>query len=284
MCLLAVGSPVSLVAQDWIKVSPEEAQSHLLRKVEPVYPPFAEAAGIEGIVQVNVGIYTDGRIHSLMGSTGPDALFRAAQDVVGKSVYKPFLKDGRLVNAATIVAVTFKLPLGKARSYPAPTLSDESFKEDEGDVVPSHAFSPAMKKWLAKDVEADIEDCSSFDDEELRVRMRKHTTITRLPTGPGTNPIYVARREDPCGCGGASANCSMAILEETPRGITTVAKMQAWGYALRRRPGALYPDIFFAQRNGGGHSDVTGYANLGGQWGQLFCGSIGEKDDMHQCP
>jgi hypothetical protein len=50
--------------QKWQEVSQEIAASHLLRKAEPVYPAFAKAAGVEGVVRIAVGIYTDGRIHS----------------------------------------------------------------------------------------------------------------------------------------------------------------------------------------------------------------------------
>jgi outer membrane biosynthesis protein TonB len=55
----------ALKAQEWQEVSQETAASHLLRKVEPDYPAFAKAAGVEGVVRIRVGIYTDGRIHSV---------------------------------------------------------------------------------------------------------------------------------------------------------------------------------------------------------------------------
>ncbi len=286
MYLAALALPTFQAAQHWIKVSAEEAQGHLLRKVEPVYPPFAEAAGIEGVVQVNVVIYTDGHIHSLMGSTGPDALFKAAQDAVLKRTYRTFVKDGVPVNASTTIAVSFKLPLGKVRSYPAPMLSNDSFHEDEGEMVSSTAFSPAMKNWLAKDVEADMDRCSATNDAsraEIREKLRKATTIIKLPGKPGSHPIYIAEREYPCVCGG-TGNCGINILEEQPRSVTAVVRENGWSYSLRWRKGAAYPDIFVAHNMSAAESEVSGYANLGGTWGQLFCGAIGEKVDIHQCP
>jgi hypothetical protein len=59
----------------------------------------------------------------------------------------------------------------------------------------------------------------------------------------------------------------------------------ATGYALLRREGPVCPpDVFLIQNMSAADSVMAGFANLGGEWGQLYCGA-GENDhlDMKQC-
>ena len=46
IAFLLVMASFPVAGQEWIKVTPETAASHLVKKVEPVYPAFAKAAGI----------------------------------------------------------------------------------------------------------------------------------------------------------------------------------------------------------------------------------------------
>jgi TonB family protein len=115
LCLTLLVSPWLAAQQGadtppWVKIPPQVAATHLLKKVTPPYPAFARAAGIEGVVRIEIGIYQDGRIRSIGVKSGPPCLSKAAINAVLQYIYKPFEKEGRLVRAETTVDVVFKLP------------------------------------------------------------------------------------------------------------------------------------------------------------------------------
>lgn len=186
---------LTLSAQQWRAVTPDEAESPLLKKVAPVYPPFARVAGIEGIIQLQVGIYTDGRIHSISGAAeaeSPD-LWEAARRTVSGYVFSPFVKDGKPVNVTTTISVEFKLPAGKPKRWPAPNISFSGF-DSIGDSVKIPAPSPAMEKWLEENAARHSGDCSEYVDPtdnatseseaqthvRLRKRLRDHTSLVDI--------------------------------------------------------------------------------------------------------
>jgi TonB family protein len=290
---------LTLSAQQWSAVTPDEAESHLLKKVEPVYPPFARAAGIEGTVQLHVGIYTDGRIHSISGAAeaGSPDLWKAAQKSVSGYVYSPFIKDGKPVNVTTTISVEFKLPAGKPKPWPVPNISFSSF-DGIGDSVKIPAPSPAMEEWLEKNAARHTEDCSEYVDPadnaaneskeqthaRLLKRLRDHTSLVDIDDRPGSYRLYLVSIEDRCICG-ATGNCSIDIVEVEPGRIRIVGSASGWGYALVHREGPLgLPDVFLIENTSAADSVVAGFANLGGEWGQLYCGA-GENDhlDIKQC-
>lgn len=125
---MALAGLAALPAQDAPRVSPEAAASHLVRTVEPLYPAFARAAGLEGVVRVEVGISTYGRIYSFRMVSGPPSLEQAAEDAMGQYVYRPFEENGRPVIVVTTVDVVFKLGEG-ARRTPAYTVQKVSLDD-----------------------------------------------------------------------------------------------------------------------------------------------------------
>jgi TonB family protein len=77
--------------------------------VEPVYPPDAKAAGIQGTVTLDAIIGKDGTISSLKLVSGPPELTKAAWEAVKQWTYKPYLLNGDPVSVATTITVTFAL-------------------------------------------------------------------------------------------------------------------------------------------------------------------------------
>jgi protein TonB len=78
--------------------------------VEPVYPPEARKAGIEGTVVLEAMIGTDGRIHDLRVISAPAASLAASSfAAVSQWEYRPYLLMGRVVPVETTVTVTFSL-------------------------------------------------------------------------------------------------------------------------------------------------------------------------------
>ena len=83
----------------------------LLNKVEPVYPPAARAAGIEGTVLLNATIGKKGSLLALrvMNSEVDPELARAALGAVSQWQYSPVLLNGDPIEVETTITVNFRL-------------------------------------------------------------------------------------------------------------------------------------------------------------------------------
>src|SRR5271155_4780322 len=83
---------------EWIKITPAQAKSHLISSAKLVNPPCVTAAGVEGTVVIQIGIYSDGLVHSVAPMSGPPCLRDAAISYLSQKKYRPFIKNGHLVN------------------------------------------------------------------------------------------------------------------------------------------------------------------------------------------
>lgn len=81
----------------------------LIHKTIPVYPPVAQAAGIQGIVVLQAAISRSGTIENLHVISGPLMLQQAAINAVQQWRYRPYLLSGEPVAVETTVNVIFKL-------------------------------------------------------------------------------------------------------------------------------------------------------------------------------
>ena len=81
----------------------------LLQSSTPAYPAEARAAGVEGVVQLQVRIRKDGAVDEVTTRSGHPLLVKAAIDAVKRYVYKPTLVNGNAVDVITTVDVPFKL-------------------------------------------------------------------------------------------------------------------------------------------------------------------------------
>jgi hypothetical protein len=92
-----------------IRIGSQVAESSLVSKIDPVYPPFARAAHIQGAVEFTVTVGPDGKISAIQLVRGPSLLVNAAKDAVSKWVYHPATIDGKAVPFMTQVIVPFRL-------------------------------------------------------------------------------------------------------------------------------------------------------------------------------
>lgn len=76
---------------------------------DPVYPKLAVQARIEGVVELEGIVGTDGRIHSLRVLKGHPFLVNAAVEAVKQWVYSPATLNGDLVEVIAPITVTFRL-------------------------------------------------------------------------------------------------------------------------------------------------------------------------------
>jgi len=92
-----------------IRVGATVQQSNRLRSVDPVYPPLARQARIQGVVRFTAIIGKDGTIQNLTLVSGHPLLLEAARQAVSQWQYKPTLLNGEPVEVVTTIDVNFTL-------------------------------------------------------------------------------------------------------------------------------------------------------------------------------
>jgi len=92
-----------------INISSGVASGMLLQKVQPVYPPIAKAARVQGTVVLQAKISKTGSIEDLHVVSGPAMLQQAALDAVKSWRYRPYLLNNEPVEVETTVNVIFTL-------------------------------------------------------------------------------------------------------------------------------------------------------------------------------
>jgi protein TonB len=95
-----------------VRVSQGVSQGLLVRRVNPVYPPLARQARIQGTVLLRAVISKDGSIEGLTLVSGHPMLAPAAIEAVKQWKYKPYLLNGEPVEVDTEVQVNFTLSGG----------------------------------------------------------------------------------------------------------------------------------------------------------------------------
>jgi protein TonB len=92
-----------------LTVSAGVTQGMLLAPIQPLYPPIARAAGIQGTVVIEAIISKAGRIESLHVVSGPEMLRTAALNAVAAARYRPYLLNGQPTEVQTSVTINFRL-------------------------------------------------------------------------------------------------------------------------------------------------------------------------------
>ena len=83
------------------------AQANLINSVNPVYPPLARAARVQGVVMLQAVIDKQGTIADLAVLSGHELLTQAAIDAVRQWRYRPVLLNGQPVDVVTTITVNF---------------------------------------------------------------------------------------------------------------------------------------------------------------------------------
>jgi TonB family protein len=84
--------------------------ANLLYRTDPVYPPLALQARIQGIVLVEAIISRDGLVENARVLSGHPLLREAALKAIKQWRYRPAAVNGETKEAVTTIAVGFKLP------------------------------------------------------------------------------------------------------------------------------------------------------------------------------
>jgi len=92
-----------------VRIGGQVAAANLIRKVEPVYPPLAKSARVQGTVEFTAVISKTGNIENLQLVRGHLLLVNAAKEAVLQWKYRPTQLNGQPVEVVTDIIVNFTL-------------------------------------------------------------------------------------------------------------------------------------------------------------------------------
>ncbi len=92
-----------------VRIGGKVAQANVIYSVQPVYPPLAKAARIQGAVEFTATISKQGTIEDLTLVRGHPLLVNAARQAVSQWKYRPTLLNGQPVEVVTDITVNFIL-------------------------------------------------------------------------------------------------------------------------------------------------------------------------------
>lgn len=85
------------------------AEANVIRRVQPVYPPLAKSARVQGAVEFTAVISKEGRVEKLQLVRGHPLLVSAAREAILGWQYRPTMLNGEPVEVLTTITVNFKL-------------------------------------------------------------------------------------------------------------------------------------------------------------------------------
>lgn len=92
-----------------IRVGGRVQPPRLIQRIEPVYPPLAQQARVQGEVVIDAVIETDGRVAEMQVISGHPLLIQAALDAVRRWRYEPTYLNEQPVAVKLVVTVRFTL-------------------------------------------------------------------------------------------------------------------------------------------------------------------------------
>jgi protein TonB len=92
-----------------IYVPPAELDHYIVRRTPPVYPMIAKAAGVSGMVVLDIIVDGKGNLQKVTTITGSALLARAAEEALRQWRFKPYLVDGNAVEMESQIAMNFRL-------------------------------------------------------------------------------------------------------------------------------------------------------------------------------
>jgi TonB family protein len=192
--MLGFAITVAIHAQEALQVTQAQLSDHVSKHVAPVYPPIAKAARVQGTVTFNLRIDAKGAISSMKVAGGPPMLQQAAIDCLKQWTFKPFLKDGKAVEAEGPFAIIFSL--GKD----APTADEEKLAEKyfpESDECRKEVSAHVDTAKAAEVCVGAAEDARKFPEDRRFIEKRSAyvwATWALLYHGDGAEALQWAQR------------------------------------------------------------------------------------------
>jgi protein TonB len=114
-CGFSFAQSVSISDQP-VPVKGRDQQAKLVKRVPPKYPAEAKAAGIEGLVRLEVLIGKEGTVKDIKVLAGPEELRPPTLEAIRQWQWKPTTVNGQAVEVITQIDVNFELSRGKDKS------------------------------------------------------------------------------------------------------------------------------------------------------------------------
>jgi TonB family protein len=86
------------------------SREHLLKNVEPEYPPEAKATRLEGDVIFRIIIGKNGKLREIHLRRGKPILIEAAAKALSEWQYETFMLNGEAVEVESLATIQFRLP------------------------------------------------------------------------------------------------------------------------------------------------------------------------------
>ncbi|HKS74825.1 MAG TPA: energy transducer TonB, partial [Terriglobales bacterium] len=103
------GPTVKVAPPKKVSISAGVEEGLLIQKTQPVYPPIAKAARVQGTVVLQATISKQGTITDLHVVSGPAMLQQSALEAVRTWRYRPYLLNGEPVEVETTINVIYTL-------------------------------------------------------------------------------------------------------------------------------------------------------------------------------
>jgi len=100
-------APVSESPQNVLTLPAGAVYGNIIHSVDPVYPPIAKAAHLQGVVVLDARISKEGMVEDVSPVSGPSMLQASAVDAVRQWTFKPYTVDGQPVAVHTTISVNF---------------------------------------------------------------------------------------------------------------------------------------------------------------------------------
>jgi protein TonB len=84
-------------------------EGSLIRRVQPVYPPLARSARVQGSVVLSALISKAGTMENLRVLSGHPLLVAAALEAVRQWRYRPYILNAEPIEVETQITVSFSL-------------------------------------------------------------------------------------------------------------------------------------------------------------------------------
>lgn len=107
--VVEASSTTKIAASQSVWLSPQQAESRLLRRTEPQFPATALAAHRAGTVVLHVQVAEDGSVANIRTLSGDPILANAATEAVRNWRYQPYRQHDRPAQFQTDITLTFAL-------------------------------------------------------------------------------------------------------------------------------------------------------------------------------
>jgi protein TonB len=108
--IVEASSTTKIAPAQSVWLAPAQAETHLLSRTEPQYPPEALAAHRSGNVLLEVHVAEDGSVSNIRTLSGDPVLANAAKEAVRNWRYQPYRQNDHPARFQTDVTLTFTLP------------------------------------------------------------------------------------------------------------------------------------------------------------------------------